>query len=170
MKGAGKADAKGAAGASASAGGASTKAAADPKADAAKASDAGKADAKGEGGDKNAGAKALYDKAHDAMDESNFQQALTYADASLKLRKTARTYLLRAQAQQRLEQIDAALASVDAAEAIAPTMGAVWEMRGRILWAARRRDEARAAFDKFLALEPDSPKAASVRRLISEPR
>jgi tetratricopeptide (TPR) repeat protein len=135
--------------------------------DTAKSADAA---GKGDAADKNAGAKALYDKAHDAMDESNFQQALTYADASLKLRKTARTYLLRAQAQQRLDQIDAALASVDAAEGISPTMGAVWEMRGRILWAARRRDEARAAFDKFLSLEPDSPKAAAVRRLISEPR
>jgi Flp pilus assembly protein TadD len=43
-------------------------------------------------------------------------------------------------------------------------------MRGRILWAARRRDEARAAFEKFLELDPDSPKAAAVRRLMNEPR
>ncbi|HEX4417835.1 MAG TPA: tetratricopeptide repeat protein [Kofleriaceae bacterium] len=120
--------------------------------------------------DKTASAKALYDKAHDAMEESNFTQALELADASLKQRKTARTYLLRAQAEQRLDRVDAALASVDAAAAISPEFSAVWETRGRILWAARRRDEARAAFEKFLALDPNSPKAASVRRLMNEPR
>ncbi len=120
--------------------------------------------------DKGASAKALFDKAHDAMDESNYAQALELANASLKLRKTARTYLLRAQAEQRLDQVDAALASVDAARAISPEMSAVWETRGRILWAARRRDEARAAFEKFLELDPSSPKAAGIRRLISEPR
>jgi CheY-like chemotaxis protein len=120
--------------------------------------------------DKVAEAKNLYDKAHDALDEGNFARAFELAESSLKLRKTARTYLLRAQAEQRLERVDAALASVDAAAAIAPEYGAVWEMRGRILWAVRRRDEARAAFEKFLQLEPDSPKAAYVRRLMNEPR
>jgi Flp pilus assembly protein TadD len=59
---------------------------------------------------------------------------------------------------------------VDAASRIAPEFAPVWELRGRILWAARRRDEARAAFEKFLALAPDDPKAATVRRLLNEPR
>jgi len=129
--------------------------------------DAGSASA---GVDKVTEAKTLYDKAHDALEEGNFTRAFELAESSLKLRKTARTYLLRAQADQRLERVDAALASVDAAAAIAPEYGAVWEMRGRILWAVRRRDEARAAFEKFLELEPDSPKAAYVRRLMNEPR
>ncbi|HEU4735141.1 MAG TPA: DUF4388 domain-containing protein [Kofleriaceae bacterium] len=125
---------------------------------------------RGEAADRNAEAKALYDKAHDAIDESNFPRALELAEASLRLRRTARTYLLRAQAEQRLDRVDDALASVDAAARLAPDYGMVWETRGRILWAAQRREEARAAFEKFLALEPDSPKAASVRRLMNEPR
>jgi CheY-like chemotaxis protein len=120
--------------------------------------------------DKAAEAKALYDKAHDAMDEGDFARALQLAEASLRMRRTARTYLLHAQAEQRLDRVDDALASVDAAAQLAPESGTVWEIRGRILWAARRRDEARAAFEKFLRLEPDSPKAASVRRLMNEPR
>jgi hypothetical protein len=124
----------------------------------------------GGGTDKIKEAKALYDKAHDALEESDFARAFELADASLKLRKTARTYLLRAQAEQRLERVDAALASVDAAAQMAPDFSAVWEMRGRILWAARRHDEARAAFEKFLALDPNSPKAASVQKLMNEPR
>jgi hypothetical protein len=122
------------------------------------------------GVDKIAEAKVLYDRAHDALEEGDFTKALELTDASLKQRRTARTYLLRAQAQQRLDRIDDALASVDAATQLAPAFGTVWELRGRILWAARRRDEARAAFEKFLELDPDSPKAPAVRRLMNEPR
>ena len=122
------------------------------------------------GADKVAEAKVLFDKAHDALDEGDFARAFELADASLKQRKTARTYLLRAQAQQRLDRIDDALASIDAATQLAPGFATVWEMRGRILWAARRRDEARAAFEKFLELDPNGPKAAAVRRLMDEPR
>ncbi|HSR99468.1 MAG TPA: DUF4388 domain-containing protein [Kofleriaceae bacterium] len=122
------------------------------------------------GADKVADAKVLFDKAHDALDEGDFARAFELADASLRQRKTARTYLLRAQALQRLDRIDDALASIDAATQLAPGFATVWEMRGRILWAARRRDEARAAFEKFLELDPNSPKAAAVRRLMDEPR
>jgi DNA-binding response OmpR family regulator len=120
--------------------------------------------------DKIAQAKVLYDKAHDALDEGDFTRALELTDASLKLRRTARTFLLRAQAQQRLDRVEDALASIDAATQLAPGFGTVWELRGRILWAARRRDEARTAFEKFLELDPNSPKAAAVRRLMNEPR
>jgi tetratricopeptide (TPR) repeat protein len=122
------------------------------------------------GPDKVAEAKVLYDKAHDALEEGDFTKALELTDASLKQRRTARPYLLRAQAQQRLDRVEDALASIDAATQLAPSFGTVWELRGRILWAARRRDEARAAFEKFLELEPDSPKAPAVRRLMNEPR
>jgi tetratricopeptide repeat protein len=120
--------------------------------------------------DKIAEAKALFDKAHAALDESDFQRAFELAEASLKLRRTARTYLLRAQAQQRLDRVIEALASVDAAAQIAPDYSGVWEMRGRILWASGRHDEARAAFERFLALEPNGAKAAEIQRLMNEPR
>jgi tetratricopeptide (TPR) repeat protein len=115
-------------------------------------------------------ARGLYDKAQEALDEGEFARAYDLAEASLRLRKTARTYLLRAQAQQRLDRVEDALASIDAAAQLAPTSGTVWELRGRVLWAARRRDDARAAFEKFLELDPNSPKAAAVRRLMNEPR
>jgi Flp pilus assembly protein TadD len=46
----------------------------------------------------------------------------------------------------------------------------VWEQRGRILWAARRRDEARAAFTRFLELSPNAASAPEILRLLNEPR
>jgi Flp pilus assembly protein TadD len=124
----------------------------------------------GDGSEKLAEAKGLYDKAHDAFEAGNAARALELAESSLKLRKTARTYLLRAQAEQRLGRVDAALASVELAARLAPDFAMTWELRGRILWAAQRRDEARVAFEKFLELEPNNPKSASIRRLLNEPR
>jgi CheY-like chemotaxis protein len=134
------------------------------------ASGGGSGGGTGSSGDKVADAKGLYDKAHDAFESNDFERTVSLADASLKLRRTARTYLLRAQAQQRLDRIEDALGSVQVAAQLAPEFGTVWELRGRILWAAQRREEARVAFEKFLALEPNNPKAASVRRLLNEPR
>jgi tetratricopeptide (TPR) repeat protein len=118
------------------------------------------------GVDKTAQAKQLMDDANNALQEGDFEKALELAEKSLKLRKTARTYLVRAQALQRLDRIEDALASIEAAQAASPTYASVYELRGRILWAARRKDEAREAYNKFLELEPNTPRAAQVRALL----
>jgi Flp pilus assembly protein TadD len=121
-------------------------------------------------GGASAEAKALGDQASNALDEGDFARALQLAQSSIKLRKTARAYMLRARAEQRLGRVDDALSSLDAATELAPSSGAVWEQRGRILWAARRRDEARAAFQRFLELAPSAASAPEILRLLNEPR
>jgi len=113
-------------------------------------------------------AKSLCDRSSDALDEGDVAHALELATASLKLRRTTRGYLLRARAEQRLGRVDAALRSLDAATEFAPNLAAIWEQRGRILWAARRRDEARVAFARFLDLAPNSPNAGEIQRMISD--
>jgi len=115
-------------------------------------------------------AKTLYLQAHDANQEGDFAKALELADASLALRHTARGHLVRAQALQRLGRIDEALRSVDAAEALAPTYATVHEVRGNILWSARRWDDAHDAYNKFLEFEQDSDRAEQIRRRLEEPR
>jgi hypothetical protein len=122
------------------------------------------------GGDRVAEAKVLCDQASSAIDEGDFAHALQLASASIKLRRTAKAFMLRARAEQRLGRVADALGSLDAATELAPTYGAIWEQRGRILWAARRRDEARAAFERFLELAPNSPSTPEILRLINEPR
>lgn len=113
-------------------------------------------------------AKSLCDRASDALDGGDFAHAQELATASLKLRRSTRGYLLRARAENRLGRVDAALRSLDAATELAPNLAAIWEQRGRILWAARRRDEARAAFARFLDLAPNSPSAPEVQRMLNE--
>lgn len=115
-------------------------------------------------------AKLLMDQATTAMQEGQAALALSLVERSLKLRRTARSFLLKAQALQRLDRIDDALAAVDAAERVAPTFASVFEWRGRILWSARRKDEARVQFEKFLTLEPAGARAAQIQRLLDGPR
>ncbi len=99
-------------------------------------------------------AKTLYDQAYGALEESNFEKALQLVDQSLKLRKTARSFVLRSQALQRLGRVDEALEALSAAEKTFPSP-AIYEARARIFKAAGRRDEARAAIEKYLSLVPD---------------
>lgn len=114
-------------------------------------------------------ARRLYEKARAALEEGDARKALEYASASLKLRRTARTYLEYARALQRLGKTDAALEAVDAALQIVPTFAPSWAQRGMILWATRRREEARLAFQKYLALDPNGRDAVTVRQMLSQP-
>ncbi|MDQ3367134.1 MAG: DUF4388 domain-containing protein [Myxococcota bacterium] len=118
--------------------------------------------------DRNQQARELMDQATNALKEGNFEAALAHIDASIKLRRTARAYMVRAQALQRLDRIDAALEAVDLAAEVSPTYAPVFDLRGRILWAVGRKDEARFAFEQFLALDATSARADAVRALLRE--
>lgn len=120
--------------------------------------------------DRLAQARVLVEEANDAIQEGQHERALRAADASLALRRTARGNLARAKALQRLGRVEDALAAVTAAERIAPKYATVYELRGRILWATRRRDEARVAFERFLELEPTGQRAAQIQKFLGEPR
>jgi hypothetical protein len=114
-------------------------------------------------------AKDLYDKAVAALDDGDAEQALQYADSSLKLRRTARTLLERARALQRLERIDEALASVDEALAIVSDYAPAYEQRALILWSARRYDDAKQAMRKYIALDPNGHSVDAFKNLLQEP-
>jgi DNA-binding response OmpR family regulator len=111
-------------------------------------------------------ARALLEQAHDALEDGDPARARELAEESLKLRKTARTYLELARALQRLDNVDEALEAVDSAMEIVNNYAPAWDERGKILWAARRTDEARAAFQKYLELDPNGRDAASIREMI----
>jgi tetratricopeptide (TPR) repeat protein len=120
--------------------------------------------------DKNREAKLLFDKAHDALEDGDPEQALELLEQSLKLRRTARTYLERARALQRLQRIDEAVAAVDEAIGINPKYAPAYEQKGMILWSAQRYAEARPPLEKYLELDPEGRRAAIVRGMLDEPR
>lgn len=114
-------------------------------------------------------AKAYAGAAAAALKQRDPARALELADASLQHRRTARGYLARAQALHQLRRINEALAAIAAAERLAPELATVWEVRGSILWTARRWDDAHDAYNRFLELEQDTPRAERVRRRLAEP-
>lgn len=136
--------------------------------------DAGPADANvatvDAGIDKKKEAKRLLEAAQKAFAAGKYDEAIEQADASLKFRKVMRAHLLKAQAYQKLNKVTEALDAVDMAVEIDPTYAPAFELRGRILWAAGRKDEARFAFEQFLAIETDGPKAEAIRDLLRENR
>jgi CheY-like chemotaxis protein len=127
---------------------------------------AGSADAT----DKVKQARDLLEKAQAALEDGDPQAALDFADQSLTFRRTARTYLERAKALQRLGRVDDALASVDQAMGIVSSYAPAYYERGMILWSARRYEEGRAALAKYLELDPNGGDAETVKKLLQEPR
>jgi tetratricopeptide (TPR) repeat protein len=120
--------------------------------------------------DKGKEARKLLEAAQTALNEGRPEEALDKIDASLKLRKPVRAHLVRAQILQRLNMVNEALDAVDRAIEGGLDNAPSYELRGRILWAAGRKDEARFAFERFLEIETDGPKAEKIRELLRENR
>ena len=110
--------------------------------------------------------KALLEQARRVLDDGDYEAALAAADASLAQRRTARGYIVRADALRRLGRIDPAVTAIDAAIKANPSYPPAWELKGKILWGARRYDEARPAYEQFLKLQPTGEAADTVRQLL----
>jgi CheY-like chemotaxis protein len=113
-------------------------------------------------------ARALQEQATAALDDADYEKALDLADQSLRLRRTARAYIARAQALQRLHRVDEAIASMDEAIKAAPTFAGNYDTLGSIYWAAGRYDEAKAQYEEFLKLQPTGDRAKRIKQLLSE--
>ena len=115
-------------------------------------------------------AHALMDEAGDAVRTGKFDEAIALIDQSLRLRRTAHSYLLKATALQKLDRIDEALVAIDEAISLAPSWPPAWVQRGHVLWGAHRYDEGRVAFERYLQLSPAAPDASAIKHMLSEPR
>jgi DNA-binding response OmpR family regulator len=118
--------------------------------------------------DKTNQARALFDKAHEALEDGDPEFALELLDQSIKLRKTARSYLERARALQRLGKVDDAVTAVDEAIKMNSSYAPAYEQKGMILWSAQRYGDARPALEKYLELEPQGRSAAKIRAMLDE--
>ena len=115
-------------------------------------------------------AKQLYQQAHEANQEGDFQKALDLADASLKLRRTARANIVRAQALQRLGRVDEAVSAMESAIRLAPDFPSNYEVLGSILWAAQRYDEAAIHYRTYIDRWPNGDKSAMIQKRLDETR
>jgi CheY-like chemotaxis protein/Flp pilus assembly protein TadD len=115
-------------------------------------------------------AKLLYQQAHGANQEGDFAKALELADASLKLRRTARANIVRAQALQRLGRLEEAISAMESAIKLAPKYASNYEVLGSILWAAQRYDEATKYYVHYLDNWPEGEKSLMIQKRLDSQR
>jgi tetratricopeptide (TPR) repeat protein len=114
-------------------------------------------------------AATLFEQARAALDDNDVPLALSLAEDSLRLRKTARSYLVLADALRRLGKTDEAMRAIDGARGLAPTYAPAWALQIRVLLGAGRRDEATAAYQRYLELAPTGREASELRSLMGAP-
>jgi tetratricopeptide (TPR) repeat protein len=110
----------------------------------------------------------LLAKAKAALDEGDAEGALRFAVASIEDRATGKGYVTKADALRRLARTEEALTAITSALRMANDFAPAWEMKGRILWGAKRTGEATAAFERFLQLEPNGERADGIRALLGK--
>jgi DNA-binding response OmpR family regulator len=112
--------------------------------------------------------RKLREDAQDALDDNNPELAIELADKSYAISKSGRTLVIKADALRRLGAIDEAIETIDTAITRDPEYANAYETKGRILWGARRIDEARAAYEKYLQLKPTGAMADRIRTLLGQ--
>jgi DNA-binding response OmpR family regulator len=105
--------------------------------------------------------------ANKALGSQQYTKALELAGMSLRERRTVRAYLAQAQALRGLGRGDEALASVEQGLRLNRGYPLLWETKGRYLEEMRRFDEARAAYEAYLLLDPSGDGADKVRRRLA---
>ena len=110
----------------------------------------------------------LLAKAKAALDEGDAEGALRFAVESIQDKPTGKAYVTKADALRRLARTDEALTAIGSALRMANDFAPAWEMKGRILWGAKRTAEATAAFERFLQLEPNGERSDGIRALLGK--
>jgi DNA-binding response OmpR family regulator len=125
------------------------------------------ADAPGKDAAPTPGYREYRDSAQAALEALDFPAAVELANQSLSLKRSARTYLIRAEAENYQGDTKAALESIAAAIGMAGTYAPAWLLRGDVLWGAGRRDDALAAYARFLQLQPKGRDADRARKRVA---
>jgi CheY-like chemotaxis protein len=112
------------------------------------------------------GFREYRDAAQEALDDNDNAAALELAEESLAAKPNARAYLIKADALRRMSRVEEALQAVEEGVAMDPRYAKAWELKGRILWGARRHGDARQAYGIFLKLEPEGATADKVRAIL----
>jgi hypothetical protein len=119
--------------------------------------------------DRNKEATLLKDQAVAALEDGDPDRALDLANQSLKLRRTAHAYLVKARALQRTGKTDDAIEAATSARDLAPGYYMTHHELGMILMSARRNADARPELEKYLELAPNDKDADTVRQLLAAP-
>jgi CheY-like chemotaxis protein len=113
--------------------------------------------------------RKLLEEARAALDDGDLDQALTLVERSLADKPTSRALVVKADVLRRQSRVDDALAAIGRAIDLNAGYAPAWSMKGKILWAVRRYDEAKVAYGRFLEISPRGDEADRVRELLQGP-
>ena len=97
-----------------------------------------------------------------------YQEALEFIDKALAGKKTARALTLKAEILVEMNRIGDAFEAIEEAVEIGPGYARAWLTKGLMHDSQGEGIQAKAAFRKFLELEPSGPQADNVRSLLKE--
>ncbi|MEZ4363664.1 MAG: DUF4388 domain-containing protein [Kofleriaceae bacterium] len=113
-------------------------------------------------------ARSLISKSRKALAAGDGAAALQLADEAIEQKSSARAHLARGLALIALERPADALASIDRAIAMSDNYADGWLSRGRVLETLGRTGESRAAFARYLELQPTGATADELRQRLAQ--
>jgi len=110
----------------------------------------------------------LYDEARRARRRRDFTAALDLATRAGQLQPTAQAMTIQAEALLGLGEANRALPAADGAVQLKPRHAPAWYIKGKIHRALGQTEEARAAFNEYLRLDPEGARADQVIDLLQD--
>ncbi len=101
-----------------------------------------------------------------SLKRSNPSRALALIDKSLQSRETSSAYALKADILRDTGRPEAALKAASAAVRVGPGRSSSWLTKGLIHYQLRQYASAKAAFQRYLQMKPNSRRSESVRALL----
>jgi hypothetical protein len=108
----------------------------------------------------------LLNEAIAAQRKRRHEDALRLIEESLAKKPTSRAYTLKADILFAQKDYSPALAAATDAIGMSSSYGPAWFTKGMIHWALKQEPAAKESLQKFLEINPRSPKAADVRDLL----
>ncbi len=110
----------------------------------------------------------LYEEAKRARRKRDYHEVLALAERALAHRETAQALTLQAEALVALGDSRRALQIAGRATELRPRFSSAWYVKGRIHRTLGENDEARAAFEHYLELDPEGTRADQVIDLLQD--
>ena len=107
--------------------------------------------------------RSLYDDAKRALRHGENKQALALIERAIDVRETGQALTVKADALLHLGEKSRAMAAAETAVIVSPKYAPAWYFKGHIHQTLGQKEKARAAFEKFLELDPDGRKAEEVQ-------
>ena len=107
--------------------------------------------------------RSIFEEAKKALRHGQHKEALALIEKAIDMRETGQGLTVKADILFHMGEKTRALAAAETAVIVSPKYSGAWYFKGHIHQALGQKDKARAAFQKFLELEPEGKKAEEIQ-------